>query len=145
MASLVDVSIITHPKDRHKTGKVYVSRLEMKSRLKRVPSSCSSDTHDMFTCNIHCDTEELQGLIWERSWNEGNGGDIRDSPEVYYTPVQSIMEMDHRHLHWAETRLCECGRVGLLVMRVDNSFERVGLFATSARRWRHGFRDTAIS
>lgn len=144
MASLVDVTIITHPKDRHKTGKVYGSRLEMKGRLRRVPSSCSQYTHDMFTHNIHYDTKELQDLVWKRSWNERNAGGTDDGPEVYYMPVRSIREMDHRHLHRAEISLCECGIVGLLVMKVDDGFERVGLFAMSATHWRNGFRDTAM-
>ncbi|KAK0639725.1 hypothetical protein B0T16DRAFT_423633 [Cercophora newfieldiana] len=37
MASLVGIAIIAHPKDYHKTGKVYGSRLEMRGRLKKVP------------------------------------------------------------------------------------------------------------
>ncbi|KAK4450233.1 heterokaryon incompatibility protein-domain-containing protein [Podospora aff. communis PSN243] len=154
MASLVDVVIVAHPNDVNKTGKIYGSRLEIKGRLRRMPLTCSTDTHDMFTHNIYYDTDAFRDSQWERAQNarrvEGSfmGRLLRaeytdEGPEVYYLPIRRIRETDHGHLHWDKTPLCGCGIMGLLVMKVEKGFQRVGLFSMSAREWRHGFRDTS--
>lgn len=137
MASLVDVAILAHPKDQHKTGKIYSSRLEMKGKLRRVPSTCGHDTHDMFFDNIYYDNKESEKLIMGGSelWGDRNARGIGDGPELYYMPVRSIRELDPGHLHWAPGLTCECGIVGLLLMKVDGGFERVGLFEMTARHW----------
>ena len=138
MATVENINIVAHAKDRHKTGKVYGSSLEMRGLIKKAP--LLPETEKAFY-----DSTEALVLHSKVSGQVRIDAHTKVRPEVYLMPLRRIREkVPHRHQkdrYW-----CQCGIAGLVLHKVDDGFERFGMFWMEAKDCEDGdFFDSVVS